>query len=411
MVTEVDPLAGLDDVEWEWLVHAYGAAKDVPAGLRALRSPDEQVRHDALVNLGSSVTHQGSRYSASAPVARFIVEVVLAPDALDRERLLEFLCALAVGIDDDRLPAGVPIAEWRDEAAQVEAEREVLVAHAAQWADSEMKRGRERELWLRNPFSGLAASPDTVAAYDAVRDALPRLVRLLGSNRSVERACVAYLIGMFPESAARTVPLLADRFDVEADEHALTATLIAHGLIASPAATHERVARFLDDERPLVRWGAATALARASATASRPPGRRVIRILIDSTVHQDVPDLRIHDGWIGSYAAKSLASIRHWLTAADVEDLANLLPLSASSFNRDQLLDTILSAAFPGAGRAANVRLDGLTPVQQHALRAVLPVWESDDSWMSTIPDALARHGLICSRTEIEAALTTGGTA
>ncbi|GAB4084005.1 hypothetical protein GCM10028784_06350 [Myceligenerans cantabricum] len=411
MVAQVDPLAGLDEVEWERLVHAYGAAKDVPANLRALRSRDPRVRHGALVHLSASVTHQGSRYSVSAPVARFVVKLVLAPDALDREGLLEFLCALAVGIDDERLPAGVPIAEWRDEAAQVEAEREALIAGAAEWADSEMNHGPERELWLRNPFSGLATSPDTVAAYDAVRDELPRLVQFLGSHRSVERARVAYLTGMFPESAARTVPLLADRLDVETDEHALTATLIAHGLIASPSATLDRVARFLDDQPPLVRWGAATALARASATASRPPGRRVIRILIDSTVHQDVPDLRIHDGWIGSCAAKSLTSIRHWLTAADVEDLADRLPLAASSFNRGHLLDTILSAAFPGAGPAADVRLDGLTPVQQHALRAVLPVWESDDSWMSTIPGTLARHGLICSRSEIEAALTAGGTA
>ncbi|MBL0884957.1 hypothetical protein [Myceligenerans indicum] len=411
MVAQVDPLAGLNEVEWEWLVHAYGAAKDVPANLRALRSRDAQVRHAALIHLGSSVTHQGSRYSASAPVARFVAELVLAPETLDRERLLDFLCALAVGIDNDRLPTGVPIAEWRDEAAQVEAEREALIAGATEWADSEMKRGRERELWLRNPFSGLATSPDTIAAYDAARDALPRLGRLLGSHRSVERARVAYLIGMFPESAARTVPLIAERLDVETDEHALTAVLIAHGLLAGPSATLARAARFLDDQRPLVRWGAATALARASAADSRSPGRPTIDILIESTVHPDVPDLRIHDGWIGSYAAKSLASIRHWLTAADIRNLADRLPLTASSFNRDHLLDAILSSAFPGADHAANITLDRLKPVQQHVLGAVLPIWKSDDSWMSTIPGALARHGLTCSRSEIEAALTTGGTA
>ena len=408
MSAQVDPLAGLDEVEWERLVHAYGSARDVPPKLRALRSRDARVRHDALMSLSNSVTHQGGRYSASAPVAGFVVELVLAPDALDRERLLEFLCALAVGIDDDRLPAGVPISEWRDGAASLEAERESLVVHAAKWADREMKRGPERELWLRNPFSGLTPSPDTVAAYDAVRDELPRLVRFLASRRSVERTRVAYLVGMFPESATQTVPLLVDRLDVEADEHALTSTLIAHGLIASPSETLDRVARFLDDERPLVCWGAATALARASATSSEPPSRQTIRTLIESTVHVDVPELRIHDGWIGSYAAKSLASIGHWLTTDDIKELADRLPLATSSFNRDQLLDTVLSAAFPGTDPETNVSLDDLTPVQQHVLHAVLPIWESNDSWLSAVPGALARHGLKGSRNEIEAALAPG---
>ncbi|MEV1147390.1 hypothetical protein [Micromonospora sp. NPDC049799] len=33
-----DPLAGLDDLPWESLHHAYGPAVDVPDQLRALRS-------------------------------------------------------------------------------------------------------------------------------------------------------------------------------------------------------------------------------------------------------------------------------------------------------------------------------------------------------------------------------------
>ncbi|MFD2794973.1 hypothetical protein ACFS27_15545 [Promicromonospora vindobonensis] len=407
MSAQADPLAGLDEVAWEWLVHAYGSAKDVPPNLRALRSQDARVRRDALTGLNSSVTHQGSRYSASAPVARFVVELALTPDALDRENLLGFLCTLAVGLDDERLPAGVPVSEWRYGAACLEAERDSLAARAAERADHEMRPWPERELWIRNPFSGLTPSPDTVAAYDAVRDGLPRLVRFLASPRSVERARVAYLVGMFPESAAETVPLLVDRLDVEADEHALTSALVAHGLIAVPSETLDRVARFLDDERPLVRWGAATALARASATGSEPPSRPTIGTLVESTVLEDVPDLRIHDGWIGSCAAKSLASIRRWLTTDDIRDLADRLPLTSSSFNCDQLLDTVLSAAFPVTGPGATARLDHLTPVQRHVLHAVLPIWELNDSWLSEVPRVLARHGLTGTRTEIEAALAT----
>lgn len=42
---ERDVLAGLEEIRWEELEHAYGPAADVPDLLRALRSPSKEREH------------------------------------------------------------------------------------------------------------------------------------------------------------------------------------------------------------------------------------------------------------------------------------------------------------------------------------------------------------------------------
>jgi hypothetical protein len=46
--------------------HAYGTAEEVPALLRALRSPDDEERHKALDRFYGAVHHQGSVYPPTA---------------------------------------------------------------------------------------------------------------------------------------------------------------------------------------------------------------------------------------------------------------------------------------------------------------------------------------------------------
>jgi len=48
-------LAGIDDIHWHDLRHAYGPADDVPNLLRLLLSDDESVRDDAWQELYSNV--------------------------------------------------------------------------------------------------------------------------------------------------------------------------------------------------------------------------------------------------------------------------------------------------------------------------------------------------------------------
>jgi hypothetical protein len=98
-------LEGLEAVNWAALGHAYGSAEDVPEWLRALRSPDPEVRQWAHEDW--NIVHQGTRYSATAPAVPFLVELATAPDTHDRAWLVNLLAYAAVGNEEAVLPDGV----------------------------------------------------------------------------------------------------------------------------------------------------------------------------------------------------------------------------------------------------------------------------------------------------------------
>ncbi len=50
----------LDDVPWQRLGHAYGAATDVPGQLRDLLSDDVETRRVAIWQLGGNIVHQAA---------------------------------------------------------------------------------------------------------------------------------------------------------------------------------------------------------------------------------------------------------------------------------------------------------------------------------------------------------------
>jgi hypothetical protein len=100
-----DALAGVDEVPWAALQHAYGSAVDVPGHLRELRSPAPSIRQAACSNLLSSIYHQGSRWQASASAVPFLVALVDDPATPQRDMVLRLLRAVAIGdLDDTALP-------------------------------------------------------------------------------------------------------------------------------------------------------------------------------------------------------------------------------------------------------------------------------------------------------------------
>ncbi|MEU5797338.1 hypothetical protein ABZ800_28000 [Streptomyces sp. NPDC047813] len=56
-----DLLAGLDDIDWAALGHAYGSAEDVPGQLRTVCGLDEEARESAFRSLFGNIFHQGTR--------------------------------------------------------------------------------------------------------------------------------------------------------------------------------------------------------------------------------------------------------------------------------------------------------------------------------------------------------------
>jgi hypothetical protein len=88
-----DPLAGLDDVRWKELSHAYGTAEDTPGLLRRLALG--QADDDTWEALVSSLTHQGTVYDASAAAAPFLIRLTQTLSGPDLEGVLTMLQDIA----------------------------------------------------------------------------------------------------------------------------------------------------------------------------------------------------------------------------------------------------------------------------------------------------------------------------
>ena len=72
-----------DDVDWSRLSHAYGAATDTPAHLRALVSGDTTAQQAALDHLWAAVIHQGTPWTVT-PIAALVVAGLLPDPALSQ---------------------------------------------------------------------------------------------------------------------------------------------------------------------------------------------------------------------------------------------------------------------------------------------------------------------------------------
>jgi hypothetical protein len=64
------------ELDWSQVGHAYGRATDTPGHLANLVAEDEKLRADALTHLWSAVLHQGTLYSATAPAAVVIANML-----------------------------------------------------------------------------------------------------------------------------------------------------------------------------------------------------------------------------------------------------------------------------------------------------------------------------------------------
>jgi tetratricopeptide (TPR) repeat protein len=96
--TPPDPqgvLAGLEDVDWQSVRHAFGLAIDTPQHIRLLLSEDELVRADAWEALANSIFHQTTFYEATPIVIPFLVRMLELDGPPDRFEVLIFLEQMA----------------------------------------------------------------------------------------------------------------------------------------------------------------------------------------------------------------------------------------------------------------------------------------------------------------------------
>ncbi|MGW1885003.1 HEAT repeat domain-containing protein [Streptomyces sp. NPDC001970] len=84
----------LDSIDWSSMTHAYGPAGDVPAWLRALGSPDAEVREKALGDFYGAVHHQGDVYACTTASLPFLFAVADDPATPDRASIVELLVSI-----------------------------------------------------------------------------------------------------------------------------------------------------------------------------------------------------------------------------------------------------------------------------------------------------------------------------
>ncbi|WP_433511903.1 hypothetical protein ACQP2T_50320 [Nonomuraea sp. CA-143628] len=103
MADELDPFAGLGEVRWSRMRHAYGSAGEVPELLRGLADPDPAVRETALDGMYGAVHHQGDVYPCTLAAIPFLLRIAAAPDLPGRAEVVELLASIASAEDPTEL--------------------------------------------------------------------------------------------------------------------------------------------------------------------------------------------------------------------------------------------------------------------------------------------------------------------
>lgn len=367
-------LEGLEAVNWATLGHAFGSAEDVPWLLRQVRSTDPRVREETLHELFSTIVHQGTRYSATAPAVPFLVELATAPDAHDRAWLVNLLAYAAVGHEEAVLPDGMV----------------------------SLDRLRDPTNWPEPEYAAWA-----LAAYQAVQAALPALLPLLDEDDDRLRRETAHLLAWFPSFAPTSLPRLRARVHREPNRYTKVTMIVAVGLLAGATGQTSDalwLSELVAGPDALLRWAAATALARLAP--EHPPEAAVQELLgwltdppeSDSFALQANPDaFPCHDDMpFGEYTLQTL--VRPGLAARQRVTEALLARLEgASGWRAEGLLWELMVVAFAGDPQARRPPFAGLDPLQQRivgALAGMRWIWQAPPGERIPADNPLWGYGL-----------------
>ncbi|KAB2587506.1 HEAT repeat domain-containing protein [Streptomyces arboris] len=405
------PLTGLDDIAWERLHHAYGSARDVPDWLRLVCGNDEEARKDAWMHLFNTIFHQGSRYTSSAAAVPFFARIAIAGPAHARPNALEMLTRLAIDWHDQyTLPTGINTSAWR--AAAAEGTPEKMAAWYQEQLDAETDPGRCLFFEEARDYCLEGATPEDAASklpsYDAVRAELSGLCPLLDDMDPDIRVRIAYLLAWFPEEGPRTVPELLARLDRESHAQVTATMLVAAGLVGDRSLV-PHLRSYLAALEPLVRWGAAIALARLLTTDCRPGAddEEVVALVIEELTQaittpptvSHMPEAVFNDGDLGGYAARALAPLAALARRPVLPVIMDAL--SANSAFAAEAVTAALQNALPGEGLHGTPFTD-LGESTQHILRCVAArgPW---DEYETPVENCLRAVGLPDTRPRLHA--------
>jgi len=222
-------LAGLTEVAWGELRHAYGEASDVPAQLRALLSPVETERQGALRALYGNIYHQGDRYSASVHALPFLLALVLEPSTPARAAILLLVTRLVAG-------------DWTVRNGQTIHDGD-RVLFFGEPVDRERAQEEGPRVWK--------------ACYDAAAPSVPLVLDLLDSDDPSLRISAAWFLGCFRDQALDIAPRLLTR--IEQDSYIDVRAVALFSLHALHGPRYDAVAALTALHSTLTGWDAVMA--------------------------------------------------------------------------------------------------------------------------------------------------------
>jgi hypothetical protein len=350
-VVSSDPL-GLD---WSAVSHAFGPATDVPGILRALRSPEEQHRANAMDDFRMRVLHQDSLYPAGAAAVPYLIDLLADDSAPDRTLGHELLAEIVPENEIPRLLSARPrpLGPSLDDLARQRSDRYLAGQH--------LEHGE------------LEIDPVYQEAYEAVRAGVPTYLRLLSdANRDV-RGLSAHLLSFFPEAAPQVTPVLKARLAVEQDRVVASFLCLTAGMIGDPGDTDlvAAVTRWRDQPGRISRWTVLMGLARLTGT----PDDDMLTQLCDCLFHgpEELYGWTFHHENPALAAAVALGDLPVRALPGLAEMLLDRLASGGEDASRfSYALELLLSLAFPNGPLPDGASPSNLSAQQRAAIHAVL---------------------------------------
>ena len=366
-----DVLAGLEEIGWAGLSHAYGPAGDVPGLLRTLISESPGERQRALHALYGNIFHQGSRYEATAHAVPFLARLAVDRQTPQRDEIVHMLVAVAIGYDEAFLPAGIDIAAWRAgiermRSADPEQRRRELGAWVEAAQSEEERRVRSIRRATYDPARALRSAQDELGAYDAVRAEVPRLRGLLGDGDPRVRAAAAYLLGWFPQEAAASAAALRALLSAETIPGVAANVIVSAGLLNDTELV-PRLREYLNGSEPLLCWAAAIALARLGHAEPEVIGA-LAAASVDPPQTGAGPAVSFLEGHLRAYASQTLAMLDGHLPPGTLNAVLDGLS-QTSEVAAFPMTAAALRLTFPNGAPHPLPPFDELTEPQRRVVR------------------------------------------
>ncbi|NEA58907.1 PBS lyase [Streptomyces sp. SID13666] len=239
-------LAGLYEIDWAAMGHAYGSAEEVPELLRGLASADAGEREAALDAMYGAVHHQGDVYDSTLACIPFLFELVADPAVRDRGRIVLLLTSIGGGdevaeeyLDEIVIEAGGPVAggSWSalgDGSGNAPGTGSDGSGDATDALDDEDILGLldAEEAAASEDAEAAAWRANYAMAVTAVRAQAEVFTELVADPDPDVRRAVPVALGALHGETARILDVLRDRLPVERDTETRLALVEAVGTLA-----------------------------------------------------------------------------------------------------------------------------------------------------------------------------------